>query len=112
MKTSIVKKIFTIVAIILGSLLLMFGGGILIIHHHKVQTYIIGVLANHLSESLSADVQIRHFHYHPLNHLSIDSLYISDQQRDTLAFIEQANISINLLQLRKNHLDLTSVEFQ
>ena len=111
-KTPIVKKIFTVVAIILGSLLLTFGGGILIIHHHKVQTYIIGVLANHLSESLSADVQIRHFHYHPLNHLSIDSLYISDQQRDTLAFIEQANISINLLQLRKNHLDLTSVELQ
>ena len=104
------KKALIVIGIVLGSLLLILGGSVLILHHSKVQTYIIGLVTRNLSETLQADVAIKHIHYRPLNHLTFDSLYISDQQRDTLAFIEQASIAINLLQLRQDRLDLTQVE--
>lgn len=103
------RKALIVIGIILGSLLLILGGSVLVLHHSKVQTYIVSLVTRNLSESLQADVEIKHIHYRPLNHLTFDSLYISDQQRDTLAFIEQANITINLLQLRKDRLDLSHI---
>jgi len=103
------KKLFAIIAIVVVSLLLLFGGCVMLLHHSKVQTYLVGIITDKLSKTLQADVEIKHFHYRPLNHLSVDSLYISDQQSDTLAFIERLDISINLLQLRKERLDMPSV---
>lgn len=104
------KKTLAILAIIFGIILLLLSGTTLLLRHDKVQTYIVGIVAEKLSVSLNADVHIKHIYYRPLNHLTIDSLYISDQQRDTLAFIEQANIAINLLQLRNQRVDMTLVE--
>lgn len=79
------KKLFAIIAIVVVSLLLLFGGCVMLLHHSKVQTYLVGIVTDKLSKTLQADVEIKHFHYRPLNHLSVDSLYISDQQSDTLA---------------------------
>ena len=103
------RKVLTVIGIILGSLLILLSSSVLILRSSRVQTYIAGHVAKKLSEQLDADVSIQHIHYRPLNHLTIDSLYISDQQRDTLAFIEQAHIAINLLQLTNDRLDLTQV---
>lgn len=107
-----VRKTFAVIVVVFSVLLFLLLGSFLILRHHKVQTYIAGIVANNLSDMLQADVQIRHIHYRPLNHLSLDSLYISDQRRDTLAFIEKADVSINLLQLRKERVDLPSIELQ
>lgn len=111
-KATKAKKVFAVLAIVLGTLLLLIVGTTLLLQHHKVQTYIVGIAAEHLSNTLNADVQIQHIHYRPLNHLTIDSLYISDQQRDTLAFIAQTDITINLLKLRKKQLDITQATLQ
>ena len=110
--SNVMKRALIIIGIVLGSLLILLGGGVLILQQSKVQTYIVGKITQELSQSLQADVGIKRVHYRPLNHLTIDSLYISDQQRDTLAFVAQANISINLLRLREDRLDLTNVELK
>ena len=109
---NVMKRALIIIGIVLGSLLILLGGGVLILQQSKVQTYIVGKITQELSQSLQADVEIKRVHYRPLNHLTVDSLYISDQQRDTLAFVAQANISINLLRLREDRLDLTNVELK
>lgn len=103
------KKALIVIGIVFASLLLILGSSVLVLHHSKVQTYLIGKVAENLSESLQADVQIKHIHYRPLNRLTIDSLYLSDQQRDTLAFIEQADITINLLHLADDRLDIKKI---
>ena len=103
------RKWLTPLVVVLIALSLLIGGTLLALYNSKVQTYIVGQVAEKLSEKLSADVSIKHIHYRPLNHLTVDSLYISDQQMDTLLFVEQAHISINLLGLVDDRLDLTEI---
>ena len=103
------RKWLTPLVVVLITLSLLIGGTLLALYNSKVQTYIVGQVTEKLSEKLSADVSIKHIHYRPLNHLTVDSLYISDQQRDTLLFVEQAHISINLLALVDDRLDLTEI---
>lgn len=110
--SNVMKRALIIIGIVLGSLLILLGGATLLLQQSKVQTYIVGKITQQLSQTLQADVEIKRVHYRPLNHLTVDSLYISDQQRDTLAFVAQANISINLLRLREDRLDLTNVELK
>ena len=106
------KKALIIIGIVLGSLLILLGGGSLLLQQSNVQTYIVGKITKELSQTLQADVEIKRVHYRPLNHLTVDSLYISDQQHDTLLFVAQANISINLLELAEDRLDLTHIELR
>ena len=103
------RKWLTPLVVVLIALSLLIGGTLLALYNSKVQTYIVGQVAEKLSEKLSADVSIKHIHYRPLNRLTVDSLYISDQQMDTLLFVEQADISINLLGLVDDRLDLTEI---
>lgn len=110
--SNVMKRALIIIGIVLGSLLILLGGATLLLQQSNVQTYIVSKITQQLSQTLQADVEIKRVHYHPLNHLTVDSLYISDQQRDTLAFVAQANISINLLRLREDRLDLTNVELK
>ena len=110
--SNVMKRALIIIGIVLGSLLILLGGATLLLQQSKVQTYIVGKITQELSQSLQADVEIKRVHYRPLNHLTVDSLYISDQKCDTLAFVAQANISINLLRLREDRLDLTNVELK
>ena len=110
--SNVMKRVLIIIGIVLGSLLILLGGATLLLQQSNVQTYIVSKITQQLSQTLQADVEIKRVHYRPLNHLTVDSLYISDQQRDTLAFVTQANISINLLRLREDRLDLTNVELK
>ena len=110
--SNVMKRALIIIGIVLGSLLILLGGATLLLQQSNVQTYIVSKITQQLSQTLQADVEIKRVHYRPLNHLTVDSLYISDQQRDTLAFVAQANISINLLRLREDRLDLTNVELK
>ena len=108
--SNVMRKALIIIGIVLGSLLILLGGATLLLQQSNVQTYIVSKITKQLSQTLQADVEIKRVHYRPLNHLTVDSLYISDQQRDTLLFVAQANISINLLQLAEDRLDLTHIE--
>jgi uncharacterized protein involved in outer membrane biogenesis len=74
-----------------------------------VQTYIIEKVANHLSKELDIDVHIGQFYYQPLSDLTIDDIYISDQQKDTLAYLEQIYINFDPLQLKDYLLDIEQV---
>lgn len=106
------RKVLIIIGITLASLLILMGGCTVSLRFSKVQTFIIQKVTKRMSEALNADVSIQRFHYRPLNHLSIDSLYISDQQQDTLLFVEQANLAINLLNIADDRLDLMQVEMR
>ena len=77
-----------------------------LLHLKQVQTYIIEKVTTRLSKEWQADVKIAHFHYRPLSHLVVDSIYLSDQQKDTLAYIEQLELQFNPLALEDLRLDI------
>ena len=108
-KNAKVKKTFAVLAWITLSILLLFGIALGVLHSKKVQTRIIGRVTERLEQMLQADVRIAQFHYRPLSHLAIDSIYLSDQQRDTLAFIDQMQVEFSPLQLRHNRLDIQQI---
>mgnify|MGYP003483270037 CR=1 FL=1 len=107
-----VKKTFTIIAIVLGSLLLLFGGIVGALHIKGVQTFIVGKVTDKLSKEWNVDADIVAFHYRPLSHLVIDSVYLSDQQKDTLAFIEQLQLDFAPLALRNQRINIQQLRLQ
>lgn len=103
------RKALIVISIIFGSLLLLLGGSALVVCQRGVQTRIANLVAGNLSSRLSVEVNIGEMHYKPLNHLTIDSIYLSDQQQDTLVFIEHIHANFHPLQLFKRRLDFTEI---
>lgn len=107
-----VRKTFAVIGIVLGLLLLVFGGIVGLLHVKGVQTFIVGIVTDKLSETLQVDAHIAQFHYRPLSHLRIDSIYLSDQQHDTLAYIEQVQLEFEPLALRNQHINIQALRLQ
>ena len=104
------KKALTIIGIIICSLALLTGSVVGLLHLKVVQTYIIDKVASHFAEKMNIDVEIQEFHYRPLSHLNIENIYLSDQQKDTLAYIEELDLNFNPLKLRDKHLDIKELK--
>ena len=107
-----VRKAFAIIAIVLGMLLLLLGGLVGVLHIKRVQTFIVGKVTDKLSAELNVDASISAFHYRPLSHLVLDSIYLSDQQRDTLAFIEQLQLEFDPLALLEQQINIQQLRLQ
>ena len=107
-----VKKAFAAVAIVLGVFLLLLGSVVGVLHIKDVQTFIVGKVADKLSEELNVEASIASFHYRPLSHLTLDSVYLSDQQRDTLAFIEHLQLEFAPLALRQQRINIQQLRLQ
>ena len=106
------KKAFSTICIVCLSLLLLGVIGIGVLHMKGVQTYIIGKVTQRLETMLDADVRITQFHYRPLSYLTIDSIYLSDQQHDTLVFVDQIQVEFQPLQLRYDRIDVQLLRLQ
>ena len=106
------KKALIIIGIILGSILLLSGSMVGVLHIKGVQTYIVGKIAEQLSEIWQTEVHIAQLHYKPLSHLTIDSVYLSDQQHDTLAYVEQLQVEFQPLALRKQRINIQELRLQ
>jgi hypothetical protein len=101
------KKALIIIGIVLGSILLLSGSFVGLLHLKSVQTYIIGKITDRISKELNIEVQVKQFHYRPLSHLTVDEIYLSDQQKDTLAYIKQIDLEFDPLQLREKNLNIS-----
>ena len=107
-----VKKALASITATLGIILLLCGGITGLLHLKSVQTYIISKVTEKLEGMLQANVSIAQFHYRPLSHLAIDSIYLSDQQYDTLAYIEQMQVEFQPLHFLDNRIDIQRVKLQ
>jgi uncharacterized protein involved in outer membrane biogenesis len=104
-----VRKALIVIGFIVGFIILLCSGTIGLLHLKSVQTYIIEKVTHQLSKQWQADVTIAQFHYRPLSHLLVDSIYLSDQQKDTLAYIEQLELQFNPLALEDLQLDIEQI---
>ena len=101
-----VRKALIVIGIVIGSIMLLTGSVVGLLHLKSVQTYIISKVTNKLSKEWQTDVHIAQFHYRPLSHLVVDSIYLSDQQKDTLAYIEQIDLRFDPLALGDMQLEI------
>ena len=106
------KRALAIISTICIVIILLFGGLVAALHMKSVQTYVIGRATEYLSRDLQIDVHISQFHYRPLSLLTIDSVYLSDQQKDTLAYLEQVKLKFHPLKLKDGILDIEEITLQ
>ena len=78
----------------------------------EVQTAAVRWLAAEMSQALKADIDVGHVEYRFFNTLHIDSIYLSDQQGDTLAYVGSMDVQMRVRDLlvkkvsvRKVHID-------
>lgn len=78
----------------------------------EVQTAAVRWMAAELSQALKADIDVGHVEYRFFNTLHIDSVYISDRQGDTLAYVGSLDVQMRMRDLlvkkvsvRKVHID-------
>ena len=107
-----VKKAFAVIAIVIVALMLIVGTLVGILHIKSVQTFIMGKVADQFSKQLNVDASIASFHYRPLSYLKLDSVYLSDQQRDTLAFIEQLQLEFKPLALLEEQINIQQLRLK
>ena len=106
------RRALIVISIVFGSLLLLGGGMVGLLHIKGVQTFIVGKIADKLSAQLNIDASIASFHYRPLSHLTLESVYLSDQTHDTLAYIEQMQLEFAPLALREQRINIQELRLQ
>ncbi len=105
----IVKKALIVIGSIIGSIVLLSGSAIGMLHVKGVQNFIIDKVTKQLSEKWQVDVHIDQFHYRPLTHLDIEHIYLSDQQHDTLAYIDRLQLQFDPLSLSEERIDISQL---
>lgn len=98
------RKVLYIVAILLTCLLITVGMSVCFLRSANVQTTLVRLVTSELSRALGSEAHIGHIEYQFPARLRLDSLYLSDQQGDTLAYIEEAYAHFSPFALRSNTL--------
>lgn len=88
------KRLLKIFRNIILSLLALIVIVLALINMSSVQTYLAKKATNFLSEKLNTTVSIQNVRIDLLNYVSLEGLYIADQQKDTLAFLGKAEVRI------------------
>ncbi len=100
------KIVSALVAIIIFLLIVLF----MLLNTSRVQNYLVGKVATALSEEWGTEVSVGAVSYRIPNHLSVDYLYLSDQQNDTLAFVSSATATFQPKALLNRQLVINSVK--
>ena len=101
-----VRRILVVLAVVIG---LIAGSVALLLRSGRVQTAVIQLVTEKLSQSLGTDIRVERIKFRFLNRLHLDGVYISDQQGDTLLWIPGLDVRFNPISLKRNELDFTSV---
>ena len=83
-----IKKLVQIIGFFLLGVILLLAVAVIAFKNNTVQNYIADQATRQLSEKLGTRVSIGKVDYQFFNSFSFDSLYIQDQQKDTLLFVE------------------------
>lgn len=83
---------------------------LLLLQLPAVQTYVVHKVNNSLSEKLGNKIKVSSVDINFFNNVDLNKIYIEDQSQDTLAFIEELNISVSLIGLLKKELLIKKVD--
>lgn len=77
----------------------------------SIQSIIAKRATDFLSEKYQTSISFKHFYFKPFSQISIDGLLIKDHKNDTLLFVEEANASIDLFEIRNKNIRLNQISF-
>lgn len=83
----------------------------IVLKNNAVQNRIADIAAKKLSEKLNAKVSIDKINYRFFNKFSFQGLYVEDQQRDTLLFVNKANANFDFWNFFEGRFTFNKVEF-
>ncbi len=106
------KRFIYIVAVVLVSLLIVAGLGMALLLDSDVQTAAVRVVTEELSRALGTHAKIGTVNYKFPMRLSLDTVYLEDQQGDTLLYIEEAYAHLRPRALRKGKVEFRQVRLR
>ncbi len=89
------KRVAYIVAVLLVCSLMVVYMLSLLVRNDAVQTSAVRWVAAELSQALDAEIDVKRVDYRFFHTLHIDSIYLSDRQGDTLAFVGSMEVQIH-----------------
>lgn len=104
------KKIFKWTGIVIGSLLLLIVLLILCLRLPAVQNYVKGHLVTYLESKIKTEVALEKVYVGFPNSLIMENLYLKGQDTDTLLYVRNFDVGLNIPQLLRNKADLTSID--
>ncbi|MFK7806749.1 MAG: AsmA family protein, partial [Saprospiraceae bacterium] len=108
----IAKKIARWMAILLLLLLAVFILLWLALQSPKVQTYVTSKITEQLSQTLGTDVRIGKVDIKFFKTISLQDVFIADQQNDTLVYAGAIDANIGILSLSQSQVFLNSIELE
>lgn len=110
LKDKDIKKILKIFAIIIVTVLLLLMMIPILLSNSKIQNIIVGEATKQLSEKLNTKVEVGKVNYKFFNTFDLENLYIQDLQKDTLLFVNHANLNFEFWKIFSKKLEFKSVE--
>ncbi len=104
-----IKKIVNIALVILSVLLLAMASVYMAFQSRVVQSFIINIVTNNISESTGADVSISKVRISFFDKIIFDDVFVSDQQKDTLFFADKFTISVDTISLSRKLICLKTI---
>ena len=80
------------------------------LQYKPVQTYIAKKTAKYLSNELNTKVYVGGLHIKLFKSLVLDTLYVEDQEKDTLLFSPKFTVELNFISLKQRTLSINSVQ--
>ncbi|PLX18464.1 MAG: hypothetical protein C0599_12270 [Salinivirgaceae bacterium] len=74
------------------------------------QTYITNYVASYLEKMTNSKIEIGHIYFKPFRSIELKEVYLSDDNQDTLIYLDRLETAINWIDLDNTHIWLSSVE--
>jgi hypothetical protein len=105
-----IKKIGKIVAFVLLGFVLLFFSLKIAIKSHKVQTWAVNLVGTYLSNELDCKVSVGAVDIKFFKTIQLDEVYFADQQKDTVIFAPELNVTFSAFSIPKQRIIISEVE--
>lgn len=105
-----IKKTLKILGFSIGGIIIFLLLVVLLLRTSIIQSYISKAVVSELSDKIHSKVRIGKIEYKLLNDISIHDLYVEDQKKDTLLFINQIDAHFKFWKFFQNKIIFSSVE--
>lgn len=103
-------KILKYIFIVIGGILILVFAAIYSLQYPSVQNFVKDKLVNYLEGKIKTKVQLDRIYVNFPNKIEIENLYLQGQDVDTLLYVHDLNVGLNLPKLLKNTAEFTSID--
>ena len=109
-KKSFLKKLLKVTAWIVGNFLLVITSILLLIRLPSIQNQITQKAIRFVEEKIGTKVQLQNIYISFPKKIVLKGLYLEDQSKDTLLYVGQMSLDVDLWALAKNKIQLDEIK--